>query len=195
LIYWDLKPKEGVLGVFLPNEKLERASHNSGADLGAVREAFSAVAEKMRCFRLVTPEGKIVGKQPQQITDIVYWSWLPIFSARGRKLALEVGSEEEDFLPVYFQSNPEEVHYLHVPQNSLDVVDVKRSKFLMVIPLDPPAPCFIEHLVFRKHARRLPHCFRAVIPGHRLVFGEVFVSDDFKRAWQKRRLTGARFCP
>jgi hypothetical protein len=96
-------------------------------------------------------------------------------------------------LQCWFTSNPGEVYFAHLPAASYDVVDVKRSVFLMTIPGNPPIPHHVKRLVMRSGHERLPPCFRASVPQHTQVFGELFVSEVFVQGWRTAGLQGAEF--
>jgi hypothetical protein len=105
-----------------------------------------------------------------------------------------LGCGKEDFVACKIATNPDDQFYMHLPQKSYDVVDVEWSSFLMVIPGNPPIPHHIQTLVLKTIPNQsLPACFRAVVPGHKQVFGELIVRSDLKKGWEENELTGAQF--
>lgn len=197
--YWALEIGEGVLTVFLQNEELLATSHQQGVVPAAVRNAFENALAQHVFFKLATTDGLTVLTEHQELSDLLVWSWVPIFSERGRGLAAELGCTTQEFVPCQFETNPGEMHYMHLPARSYDVVDLDQSTFLMKIPVDPPIPFHTQFLVMRAFSGPLPPLFRVPAPGGKQVLGDLFVSDEFKLSWEERGFTGAQFrkldCP
>lgn len=192
--YFALDRAEGTHDVFLPDEELMTESHIKGIDPVHVRKILcEAARNKPIEFQLVGRDGIPLREPPQSPGDVVFWSWVPIFSGRSRELAVELGCAAEEFLQCWFSSNPGEVYFAHLPSVSYDVVDVKRSVFLITIPGNPPIPHHVKRLVMRSSHVHLPPCFRASVPQHTQVFGELFVSDIFVRRWRSSGMKGADF--
>jgi hypothetical protein len=194
---WEMRPQEGTFGAYLPDDDMLDATHAGGINPTVARDAFKAAKLKEVCFQLVDPtSGEAVEAERQIISDFVLWSWVPIFSDRAKSLACKMGCQKGDFWSCSFQSNPGELFFLHLPEQSHDIVDVKNSTFLATLPaLDgfPPLPHHIQVLKTKQLPASLPACFRASIPGHHQVFSELLVKDEFKIAWQRERYTGSDF--
>lgn len=193
--YWAIQSQEAAPEVFLPNEELLRSSHRDGINPVTVRRTFAEAVESSRIMQIIAKDGLGVVTERQPLPDLLFWSWVPIFSDRARKLAVKLGCEEEEFWPCRFESNPGDIFFMHLPERSHDVVDVAQSKFLMMIPMPdtPPIPHHIQSLVLGASSGLLPPCFRAPIPGQSQVFSELFVGDVFKQAWEQMGFTGALF--
>lgn len=195
MTYWEIQRQEETLDVFLPNKKLSNASHRDGINPVTIRKAFAETADSKLIMQLVAKDGLSVVTERQQITDLLFWSCVPIFSERARNLAMELGCEGGDFWPCGFKSNPGEIFFIHLPERSYDVVDVAQSRFLMLIPMPdkPPVPHNIQSLVLRASSEALPPCFRALVPGHSQVFSELIVSEAFKQTWAQMGFSGAQY--
>jgi len=144
-------------------------------------------------MQLAKPLGDSVESSKQDIPDFVIWSWLAAFSVRAVSMAIEMGCGTSEFWPCRFLSNPNEKFFFHLPEKMFDIVDVEKSTFRHVLPLNPPVPVFIEHLVTKPVPQHIPPIFRAEIPGRGQVFRELFVRDPFRLAWEKWRFSGATF--
>lgn len=192
--YSAIERQEGTFDVFLPREDLTKSSHRNGISSITVRESFDAALHGQRVlFQLATADGAVVKDDPKQPTDLLFWSWIPVFSTRAHQLLNHVGVASTEFVPCGFESRPNEGYFLHLPERAFDVVDVERSEFAMMIPLQPPLPHGIRALVLRGDQALLPPCFRASVPGHAQVFGELLVSDALREAWTQAGLSGAVF--
>lgn len=192
--WWVIERKEGTLDVFLPHEDLTRESSRNGINPDTVRTTLlSAFDGGPVLFQLVTGDGAIDADHSARPTDLLFWSWVPIFSDRARKLILELGGDQSDFVPCVFASTGGEVFFLHLPGRSLDVLDLATSQFTMMIPMQPPLPHGIKVLGMRNTQAVLPPCFRMSVPGHSQVFSELIVSDALHAAWDAAGLSGAAF--
>ncbi len=192
----SLDRKEGTLDVFLPDADVTLAAHSLGVNPSRVRFAFlDAYDSRPVEFQLVGRDGQPIVSPRQQVSDVLFWSWVPIFSERGRNLMVEMGCEVDEFVSCGFTSNPGEAYFAHLPRMLYDVVDTQRSTFLMTIPGDPPIPHHIQKLVMSRPVTDMPHCFRAPVPGHSQVFGELLVSEEFESRWFSAGLTGGVFRP
>jgi hypothetical protein len=192
--YSAIERQEGTLDVFLPSEDLTKSSHRNGISTTTVRESFEVALDgRPVLFQLATMDGVVATDDPRQPTDLVFWSWIPVFSARARQLLIELGVAATEFVPCLIESRPNESYFLHLPERAFDVVDVERSEFAMTIPLQPPLPHGIRALVLRGDPTSLPPCFRASVPGHAQVFGELLVSDALRDVWTHAGLSGAVF--
>lgn len=192
-MYWAIAGQEGVPQVFLPDAMLADAAHRDGINPVAAHRAFCAAKAKPARFQLVEPDGVTIALSRQAIPDLLFWSWVPIMSDRARGLFVEMGCEVDEFWPCDFESNPGEDFFMHLPQRSIDAVDMVRSTFLATIPVSTPIPHHILSLVLIDGAALLPSCFRAPMPGYDQVLGDLFVSEELKVAWERNGLTGAKF--
>jgi hypothetical protein len=187
MIYWALEAADDAPGIYMPDTGLSDAIHKHGIAPARVRETLSARQVDSIPLQLLGPDGNLAG-QDCLTTDLLFWSWIPVFSERARTLCVKFGSAETDFWPCHFTSSPR--NFLHLPSLAEDVVDTERSTFLMTIPSEPPLPFHITHLVLRQQP--VAACFRAVLNG-RQVFSELLVNDQFKTEWEAQSMSGANF--
>ena len=190
---WDMSSEEGALVGYVPDEKLSMAMSLCGISPDAVRSALSVANVDIVDMQLAKPLAATVEKERQIVPDIVFWSWIAIFSDRAASDAIKIGCELDEFWPCRFQSNPGEKFYFHLPKKRFDIVDVEKTSFRQILPLDPPIPMFIELLVTKQLPNYLPPCFRADVPRTNQVFSELFVRDDFKLVWDQKGFNGAKF--
>lgn len=193
MTFWEMSAQEGTLFGHMPDETLLKRLTGSGRDFGAIRNVFDRAKANPVDMQLAKPSAATVEKEKQEIPDLVIWSWIPIFSDRAVSTAIELGCGTDEFWPCRFQTNPEENFFFHLPTRSFDIIDMEKSTFRHFLPLDPPIPVFIEHLVTKQQPDHLPGCFRVEIPGIGQVFGELIVREDFKIAWEQKALRGATF--
>jgi hypothetical protein len=193
MTYWAMQTAEGTLGVFLPDRAVSNATHRDGINPDTVRKVLIDAGASEAKFQLVAKYGEILVRYQEDVRDLLFWSWIPIFSGKGRDLAISHGGDAEDFWPCRFESNPKDLFHLHLPKRAYDVVDIPRSKFLMFIPNKPPIPFHIQHLALRDEIIPVPPCFRYLVPGNEQMSGDLLVTDDFKKAWQAYGLSGADF--
>jgi len=188
---WEMNPEEGSLVGTMPDELLKTLVRcGSPAE---ERKALHAAGASVVHMQLAKPSAATVENTRQSLPDLVIWSSIRIFSRRAVSAAIEYGCESEEFWPCRFQSNPEEEFFLHLPVKVFDIVDVDKSTFKHILPLNPPIPMFIEKLVTKPLPEHLTPIFRAERPGTVQVFSELFVRDDFKLAWNRNAFAGAVF--
>jgi hypothetical protein len=190
---WEMRREEGALIGYVPDEKLSVAITRCGIEPAAVRNALSVANANTVDMQLAKPSAATVQTERQVIPDVVFWSWIAIFSDRAVSTALEFGCEPDEFWPCRFQSNPEQKFFFHLPMKSFDIVDIEKSTFRQILPIDPPIPMFIEMLVTKELPKDLPPCFRADLPRTNLVFSELFACEDFKLSWDHKGFSGAKF--
>lgn len=193
MIFWAISGEEGALVGFLPDPTLLRAITLCGLNPGAVRDALDRARANPVDMQIGKPSAATVEKERQEIPDLVIWSWIAIFSDRAASTAIELGCGADEFWPCRFQTNPGEKFFFHLPTRIFDIIDIEKSTFLHVLPLDPPVPMFIKHLATKQLPDHLPPCFRVEIPRIGQVFTELFVREDFKLAWEQRSFSGATF--
>lgn len=192
--WWVIDRKEGTPDVFLPQEQLIQQLNRNGINPGTVRKTLlDAFNGDPVLFHLVTGDGAIAVDHLLQPTDLLFWSWVPIFSDRARELILGIGGDPADFIPCVFATRPDQVFFLHLPEVSFDIVDVAASQFTMMVPMQPPIPFGIKVLSMRNVQVALPPCLRMAVPGHSQVFSDLLVSHSFHTAWVAAALTGAVF--
>ena len=189
---WEMSKEDGTLVGYVPDTNLSMELVGCGNPM-AVRRTFEQARANPVDMQLGKPLGDTVERSKQDIPDFVIWSWMAIFSGRVVSMAIEMGCVATEFWSCRFQTNPDEKFFFHLPEKTLDIVDVERSAFRHMLPLNPPVPMFFERLVTRPVTEYIPPCFRAEIPGRGQIFRELFVRDDFKLAWEKRGFTGAAF--
>jgi len=190
---WEINAQEGALIGYVPDKNLSMAITLCGINPGSVRDVLRLAKTNVIDMQLGKPSAAIVEKDRQSIPDIVFWSWIAIFSERAVSTAIELGCERGEFWPCGFQTNPEDRFFFHLPTKTFNIVNVEKSNFSHILPLDPPVPTSIKHLVTGCLPDDLPPCFRAEIPQTKQVFGELIVRDDFRRSWERKSLQGAMF--
>jgi len=194
LEYWSLESNYSAFDVYLPDKRLLSESHRDGVNPITVRKILWENTRQFPEFQLIADDGDSLLAERQILSDLLFWSWVPIVSERARRLLVSMGCGEDSFIACKISTNPDEKFCLHLPQESYDVVDVERSRFLMTIPGDPPIPFRILSLALKATPNQgLPACFRATIPGHNQVFGELIVNNDLKKVWEEQELEGAQF--
>jgi hypothetical protein len=197
MILWEVKRKEGILGVYLPNKDASDAAQGHGTNTIVLRDVLSSLNSIE--FKLISNGGTLIEAKCPIMSDFLSWSWgVPIFSGRAKLLAIRHGCKDDEFLECRFQSNPEDVFFLHLPVKSYDIVDVAKSTFLVNFsapPGMPPRPHGIQTLKTKPLSPEpLPACFRASVPGHHgQVFSELFAINNFKLAWEQSRFMGVSF--
>lgn len=191
---WDLRVAETGGSAYLSDRVLSRATGGGGVDPNFVRQSFFRAGTKVVEFEVIDPSGDALETIPRPLHDYMIWGWIPIFSARAMDLIVSLGGSQDDFWPCRFRLHPQEDFGLFLPLKCHDIVDIDKSTFLGVIPATPPIPINITNLVIKYIPDPMPPCFRACVPGHSQVFGELFVSDLFKIAWERQGLIGAKFC-
>jgi len=190
---WAMEGQEGAPVGYVPDEKLSKAMTICGMQPISVREALQTAVMGVLDMQIGTPSAAKVEKKRQSIPDVVFWSWIAIFSRRATLTAIALGCEQEEFWPCRFQSNPKEEFFFHLPLKVFDIVDVDKSTFKHILPVTPPIPMFMDALVTNPLPDHLPPCFRAKIPGTRSVYSELLVRDEFRNAWDQNALRGAVF--
>jgi len=193
MILWEMSSDEGMLVGYVPDKSLSKALTLCGINPVAVRKALVAAHARPANMQVVKPSADKVEREPQNIPNIVFWAWIPIFSDTAASAAIELGCESDEFWPCRFQSNPKEKYHIHLPTKTFDIVDVEKSTFRHVLPLNPPVPMYFERLVTRTTLEDVPPCFRANIPGTNQTFPRLLVREDFKLIWEKDRFSGAVF--
>jgi hypothetical protein len=190
---WEMSAEEESLVGYVPDEKLSMAMTLCGISPGAVRSALDAANVDAVDMQLGKPSAATVEKDRQIVSDIMFWSWIAIFSDRAASTAIKFGCGPGEFWPCRFQSNPGEKFFFHLPVETFDIVDIEKSTFRQILPIDPPIAMFIERLVTKQLPNYLPPCFRANVPRTKQVFSELFVREDFKLAWDRKGFNGAKF--
>ena len=107
-------------------------------DLQAARRAFTD--EYQNSSVPLTLSGNyeaIPVGDPRWNFDVAFYGWLPTFSEKARALLVAHGCDVQDFMSCHFNLLPERKYYFHLTQEYQDVVDMKRSKFHMMLPMDP----------------------------------------------------------
>jgi hypothetical protein len=189
----EISKEEGTLIGYVPNAKLSMTLSHCGINPAAIRNALSVANVDKIDMQLGKPSAATVETEWQVIPDLMFWSWITIFSGKAVSMATELGCDPDEFWPCQFQSNPEEKFFFHLPKRTFHIIDVEKSIFRQILPLDPPIPMFVERLVTKDVPEHLPPCFRVDIPRTNQVFSELFVREDFKLAWNRRAFTGAKF--
>lgn len=189
---WEANKKDGTLVGYVPDAILSKKLVACGTPLAA-RRAFEQAKSNPVDMQLAKPIDNIVEKSKQDVPDFVIWSWMAIFSDRVVSMAIEMGCLRSEFWPCRFQTNPGENFFFHLPEKTFDIVDMEKSTFRHILPLNPPIPMFFEHLVIERTTEYVPPCFRVEIPKRGQIFQELLVRDDFRLAWENKGFTGATF--
>ena len=191
---WDLKISSSAsVSAMFADEEFWLRGQMRGINPNAVRATLAAVPGAPVFMKLVDVDGNQVDFSADNVPDIVFWTWLPIFSERAKQLFLAHGANEADFWLCEFEKIRSAQFYLHVPTESYDILDMEHSKFRMIIPMDPPLPHLLELAKLRPDIPDLPPCFRVAIPGHLQVLSELVVTDELKVDWEKTGLSGGEF--
>jgi hypothetical protein len=177
----------------MSDRALSDSLHHDGVNPVAVRGVLSAENVHEVSLQLVADDGTSAATERQQTSDLMFWSWVPIFSDRARSLLIRLGCVSDEFWPCRLESNAREFYFLHLPTETYDFVDVDKSEFSIVVPGDRPLPMFIRTLAVKRAPPAHRPCFRAEVPGHPQVFGELFVTSETKVSWERDGLTGAEF--
>lgn len=191
---WSLERDKGVPEVYFERFNLVREINRNGIDsihLGKVfrREFESNIVP----FQLVASDGKTVLLEQVELPDLLFWSWVPIFSGRAKEMACSLGCDFGDWIECGFLSNLDRKFFLHLPTENYDIMDLKQSVFRMFIPANPDVPHGIKSLVLKTPSQLLPPCFRAAVPGNSQSFSEFLVRQDFHDLWMNLNFSGANF--
>lgn len=181
-----------AIGVYFNRPDLVAEINSKGVDLGNVRGWFLKLAESADLsFSTVNAAGSV--QAVASPLDVLFWSWVPIFSLRAKKLFTSLGSSDDDFIACKVDRN--EICYAHLPRQGEDVFDFSKSSFSMLIPLVPPLPFgLIEATIgIAKNDALFPCIFRSKIPGHEQVLSELFARDDVLSGWKDGGMSGAAF--
>ena len=196
MILWDMNSGKRVLTAVMGDkntDQLRMALVDAGTDPVKVRKVFRAAGADPLELQLMKERKRTVETQRQVISDILLYGITQILSSRGRTLAKQLGSMDDDFWPCRFDTNPNETFFLVLPNRTFDIVDPEKSSFLSFVPIDPPVPIDIDTLRFNRPPQGLPPLFRTRIPGTKAFFCGLLARDDFKTAWEQAKFTGATF--
>lgn len=125
-------------------------------------------------------------------TDYMLWNWIPIFSRRGFDVLLRAGSSKEEFVPCTVGVEKSQA-FMHLPNQSYDVIDLSRSVFQAVMEGNPPIYLHATKVFARERVRAMPGCFRVPLPQSEQVIPDIFVTASLVQIWEGEQLTGASF--
>lgn len=178
-----------ALDLYLPDENLLVSSIRNGLDPKYVR-GILAGAEGGRGARF-----EVLGrtsKKERKLPDLMYWSWVPVFSSAAYEMLLEVGAANSDFLECGLVGVQDMAH-LHLPDRVENIIDINGSIFSHSVPIDPPLPYSAVHIRPTAGFESLLPIFRTLPPGSRQVTPDVYFRGDAVDRWVQKRLTGASF--
>ena len=196
MILWDMNSGQRTLTAVLSDERNDQmglAMARAGTSPVKARMVLRAAGADPLELQLMKEHKRTVETRRQMITDILLYGIAQILSARGKVLAMRLGSMEDDFWPCRFDTNPDEAFFLVLPNRTFDIVDPEKSVFSRFVSIDPPIPSEIGTLGFNRPPQGLPPLFRTRIPKTQAFFCGLLVRDDFKVAWEREKLTGATF--
>ena len=197
MILWDMNRIENTLTGVLDEDRDDQigmALALAGSNPMKAWKALRAMGGGPLRLQLMKGRKRTVETRRQMIPDLLRHGTMPILSARGVVLARRLGGVEDDFWPCRLDTNPDEAFFLVVPNRVFDIVDMRKSEFLTVLPLDPPLPISLKILRTRPLSGPLPPLLLAVIDSAiSSTFRDLIVRDDFKTAWEQAKFTGATF--
>jgi hypothetical protein len=86
--WWVMERQEGTLGTFLPKEEATKQPSSDGINPATARKALLGMAECGQVvLELVGRDDEITIDQSVRPTDLLFWSWVPIFSNRPTSFA------------------------------------------------------------------------------------------------------------
>lgn len=195
MTYWDIQVNESGFLLDFPSETVLRASVCDGIYAPTVRQAFINASVGIPVFRVIAADGESFLSEDRMLGDIMIWGWVRVFSERAKALAISLGCMECDFLRCTLSINQGQSFFMFLPEKNYDVVDADQTIFMSRIPVAGKSPILIHilDLVLKNGCSNLPPCFHALMQGYKQAFGELFVSDTFKVAWETMGLSAAKF--
>jgi hypothetical protein len=127
-----------------------------------------------------------------ECTDYMLWNWIPIFSQRGLDVLLRAGSSRKEFIPCTVGVENSQA-FMHLPNESYDVIDLSRSTFQVVMEGNPPIYLHATKVFVKEPVLAVPGCFRVPLPKSEQVIPDIFVNASLARMWESEELTGAYF--
>jgi len=128
----------------------------------------------------------------RECTDYMLWNWIPIFSQRGFDVLLRAGSSKEEFVPCTVGVEKSQA-FMHLPDQSCDVIDLSRSTFEVVMEGNPPIYLHATKVFVKESVPAVPGCFRVPLPQSEQVIPDIFVTSSLVQIWEGEKLTGASF--
>jgi hypothetical protein len=179
--------------VLLPDEIVVRQTQKQGLSCCRTRDVFDENYGKLGPnFRLISLDGRSLVDTPEDIPDLLIWSWLPIFSSRAVD-ALSSILEDDDFIPCKIEGAKQKNCFIHLPRESAEGLIVERSRFKSFVPMNPPIPIGPIEIVLDPRATWNRNIVRVAVPLTGQVLSDLFVSDIFGNEWFRHGLLGAIF--
>jgi hypothetical protein len=189
---WVLERSKDALGVYFSRGELIPTINAEGISPMHVRQVFSEMLGQASArFSCVNSKGLVEMCRPM---DLMFWSWVPIFSQRAKALLVSLGVTQGEFVECEFSGETSKC-YMHLPVSGCDFIDYERSIFSGSIPLDVPLPFGVVDVVQKRDfaLQSAPGVFRAVVPGHTQLLSDLFATDLLAKLWQSAELTGGAF--
>lgn len=192
MMLWIMEQATNAPGVFLNQQELIKTINAQGINPSHARSFIEHYNRtKVLSFSCINDAGDIINDAP---TDIIFWSWMPIFSEFGRSILISNDVDPNDFTRCRFCGIDRD-YYIHLPLRSFDAIAYKKSEFTMLIPLEPPLPFGAKRLTLKDgiFESQIPNVFRASIPGHSQVLSDLLVREKIRSTWIKASATGGKF--
>lgn len=195
--YYELSPEGANVMAFVPNVEFRRELEKCGfwSDLGGAHRLFLETRIDDQVVQLIRVDKDRIVTDKKFFADVIFMSWVSIFSHRARELVLNLGGSEGGFFPCNFESKEcGGMFYWYIP-TPCDVVDMEKSKFLIHLP-DAKLGVIPHNIISMETIPGIAidkHCFRAKKAQPGIVFSELIVSDKFKELWEGSKFTGAKF--
>lgn len=189
---WVMERSDDAPGICLEDGEMIAKINARGINLNYVRSCLSGLSDQAELrFQLVAATGVVEQDVPP--VDVLFWSWIPVFSLRAKGLLVSSGVPIQDFIGCRVGS--QNSWSVHIPTRGEEVFDLSKSTFSMFIPLTPPLPFGTVEAVRLdgSHVHPVVSVFRSKIPRHEQVLADLFVTDEIVDAWQRRGLVGASF--
>ena len=193
---WIISPNSELAIVFSKPE-LYREMNRGGINPKVLRAALlSHYPVDLPMLSLADREAVIVDSS-LIVPDFMVWNWVPTLSESAQQIMLSLGVSPDEFIRCRIDLEGDRIRYLHLPAASIDCVDIRRSKFQMIlnVPGFAEMPIGLQQLAVVDEFVLSPnlHATRVRVPNHDQVFAELVVDDLFKSKWSDAKLTGAKF--
>ena len=113
---WILKLEESAYDAYLVNEEAHKESVINGLHYPTIRKAISTDSEPIPRLKIIEPEGRGFLSGVESLGDILLWGVVYIFSEPAKKLILEIGGDDSDFLRCHFEINLQDPFYMFLPE-------------------------------------------------------------------------------
>jgi hypothetical protein len=187
VIIWAMERAEGTCGAHTSDPALLDAVTRYGISPISAR---SRLKEGNLSLPNLTCGRSADGRPDLDCEDMIYFGWIPVFSVRALELLIDIGCRKNDFLQCICGTTEE--RWMHLPVESIDLIDYQRSEFTMIVSQSPFIPFRVVRLV-EKEQQTVPPCFRAALSGTDQVLSDVLVMDSMRLRWEDAGFTGAIF--